>query len=419
MPLPSGLSALIQVATSHFGQLLEENSNDAPPASAHNNTESDPYAGVTTDDTASSDGGERQEDSGKHSQTPIIVPEPDPMRQSFPELLMTLAIDPRNNDVIAFLPDGKFFAIRVQEFTENIMKEYFPVTAFDEFLELTNDWGFNRILQDHNETGIEVFRHPQFIKGDFVKCKDISFGESPTNARVLALPEAARVDYTKLDESNNSAAAAANSKRRLSPGFMKRRESESSTTLKKRHSLEGSHHTAGRADSENGDIASYANHSRSDDIRSVALALTTEKLNIQQDKQSSAAEPSPQTLVDQAVKSTTHTIVTDAIEILLNDEVHTKETYLKHEKELSKSSLPGVVPISKMLFDQKTSDDADGRRDSLPKEVTTKTCGIFELSEAAALKSEELREESERALRLAKSSSAEEQEPGATTTTTT
>lgn len=418
MPMPSGLSALIQVATSHFGQLIDKDDNDAPaqaPAASSlgNNTEADPYTGVTTDDGASSDGGERLEESGKQTLTPTIVQEPDPLRQSFPELLMTLAIDPRNTDIIAFLPDGKFFAIRVKEFTESILKEYFPVTAFDEFLELTYDWGFTRILQDQNETGIEVFRHPQFIKGDFAKCKDINFGETPTSARVLALPEAARLDYTVMDESSNSAA---NSKRRLSPGFIKRRESESSNTLKKRLSLEGVSNQAAaiaRAESEGEDVGSYANHSRGDDIRSVALALTTEKLNLHQEKTLSPSEKSSQTLIDQAVKSTTHTIVTDAIETLLNDEAHTKQTFLKHEKELSKSSLPGVIPISKMLFEEK-GEDKQG--DSMPQEVTTKSCGIMELSEAAALKSEELRAESERAERAPTAKKASEEETEGTKT---
>eukprot|EP00977_Amphora_coffeiformis_P011503 scaffold2767_cov177-Amphora_coffeaeformis.AAC.77 len=403
MPLASGLSALIQAATSQFGNL-----DEAAEDSHKDNKQSDPYTGVTTDDAASSDGGERQEETGKHTQTPVIVPEPDPMRHTFPELLMTLAVDPRNSDVIAFLPDGKFFALRVKDFSENVMKEFFAVTTFEEFLDLTNDWGFTKLLQDANETGIEVFRHPQFVKGDFVKCKGIKFGENPTTARVSALPEAARIEYTGSEDSYTV------SKRRLSPGFMKRRESESSTTIKKRLSAEDTQATAGRAESENGDIASYANQSRSDDIRSVALALTTEKLHLHQETKGLTADvPSP-SLIDQAVQSATHTIVTDAIETLLNDEMHTKETYQKHEKELSKSSLPGVVPISKMLFDKPSKDSVQERRSSLPKEVTTALCGIEELSEAAAMKAEELREESERALGKGKGSPSEKASMGMT-----
>ena len=251
MPLASGLSALIQAATSQFGNLVD----DTAASSHQDNTQSDPYTGVTTDDGASSDGGERQDDTGKHTQTPVIVSEPDPMRHTFPELLMTLAIDPRNSDVIAFLPDGKFFALRVKDFTENVMKEFFSVSTFEEFLDLTNEWGFTKLLQDANETGIEVFRHPQFVRGDFVKCKGMKFGENPTTARVSALPEAARIDFTVSEESTVS-------KRRLSPGFMKRRESESSTTMKRRLSLEDGQPAMNKTESENGENGSYTNQSR-------------------------------------------------------------------------------------------------------------------------------------------------------------
>merc|ERR1711935_1130079 len=55
-------------------------------------------------------------------------------------------------------------------------------------------------------------------------------------------------------------------------------------------------------------------------------------------------------LVDGGVETATQNIATDATEALLFDETHTRETYHRHEKELSVSSLPGVVSISKQLF---------------------------------------------------------------------
>eukprot|EP00536_Pseudo-nitzschia_multiseries_P001036 jgi/Psemu1/300479/fgenesh1_kg.13_\ len=81
-------------------------------------------------------------------------------------------------------------------------------------------------------------------------------------------------------------------------------------------------------------------------------------------------------LVDGGVETATHTIVTDAIEALLFDETHTRETYNRHEKELSVSSLPGVVPISKQLFS--VSDNNGASSDTTPNEnneggVTTET----------------------------------------------
>jgi hypothetical protein len=60
---------------------------------------------------------------------------------------------------------------------------------------------------------------------------------------------------------------------------------------------------------------------------------------------------SPPPLVDEAVKKATQTIMTDAIETLLQDELHSIITYVKHERELSRSCLPGVVPLSKQLFE--------------------------------------------------------------------
>lgn len=60
-------------------------------------------------------------------------------------------------------------------------------------------------------------------------------------------------------------------------------------------------------------------------------------------------------LVDGGVETATQNIVTDAIEALLFDESHTRETYNRHKKELSVSSLPGVVPISKQLFSENES----------------------------------------------------------------
>jgi hypothetical protein len=400
MSLPTGLSALIEAATSQLGQV--SNGDSVTSAVTLPVKHADTETGVTTDDGASSDGGEKLEDTAKHTQTPVIVPEPDPLRHTFPELLMTLSVDPKNIDTIAFLPDGKFLAIRVDDFARGLMKEYFPVTTFAGFLELINEWGFTRLNKDAIETGIEIFRHPHFIKGDFMKCRGIKFGENPTDARVDALPEAARIEYTVSDD---SAGSTANVKRRLSPGFIKRRESETSTIMKRRHSSKGHHSSTVCGDADNPDSTSNLSKDRADEIRSIALALTTEKLNLRQETSPSSTSGPRKSLVDQAVKSATHTIVTDAIESLLTDEVHTKQTYLKHEKELSKSSLPGVVPISKVLFEKEKKEQTTTGTMPRPNAIRRRSSGIEELSIAAAIKAEELREESERELRKSTASS--------------
>lgn len=379
MHLHSGLSALIEAATSQLGHLAEASSN-------RGHLGSDDKRGVrridSDDDDVSSDDGDKGEKADHPARTPTMVPEPDPRKQSFPELLMTLALEPSNVDTIAFLPDGKFFAIRANEFTDKIMVHYFAVTTFEEFLDLANDWGFSRLLPA-DPSGIEVFRHPHFIKGEWDLCSKIKFGESPTDVRVSALPERAKVEYLLSDDPANP-----HSKRRLSPGFLARRESESSVTSQKMKIEDegsGSRRESAANESEAGDVRPPATAvCRLDDFRSIALSITAEKLNIKQDARQE--NDGTQSMVDRAVNSATHAIVADAIEGLLRDESHTKQTYLKHEKELSKSSLPGVVPISKQLFS--SSDDkkpvpspstAKGSP-SLAAATATKTASVAEIS---------------------------------------
>jgi hypothetical protein len=366
MPLPSGLSALIQAATSQLGQLTDLASDPR-----HRGGDRQFYTiSSKHEDGASSDGGERLD---APTRTPTMIPERDHRKQSFPELLMTLAMDPVNINVITFLPDGKFFVVRSKEFSEEIMVNYFDITTFEDFLELSHNWGFSRILQNLNCTDIEVFRHPQFVKGEWDKCGNIKVGASPTELRVSALPDRARIEYTLSDDSAASGSSAV-SKRRLSPGFLARCESESSGTSQKQR-IKDNHDESpqlalqiseSKVDSEAEDMCS---RSRTDDVRSIALAITTEKLNLKCDAERKDDEENCTPLIERAVESATHTIVTDAIESLLRDECHTKETYLKHEKELSRSSLPGVVPLSKQLFSPRDEPSCESK-EAPPEEVT-------------------------------------------------
>jgi hypothetical protein len=298
-------------------------------------------------------------------------------KQPFPELLMALAMGHANSDIIAFLPDGRFFAIRVKEFAEQILPHYFSgMSTFQQFLDLANDWGFTKI-GDGN--GIQVLRHPLFQRGNLVDCQKIKFGESPEDVRKSALP---RIEYTFSDESSgttgtastnnttaNATTATTTIKRRLSPGSIAKRESESSVTSQKiKTDCEAVIDAASSSSSptmnvpppaaaattsrDNGpnnhdDSAAHACPpiNRHDELRSVALSIS-ETMRFVNDKDPERK----QHLVEHAVESATHTIVTDAIETLLRDESHSKRTFLKHQDELGKSSLPGVIPISKQLF---------------------------------------------------------------------
>lgn len=400
-PLHSGLSALIQAATSQLGQVDDTASSQQRPSSRRSSyTETlQPSSGSTaprytphgfhttpTTTTTPSDGCVPSTGfSSSLNNTPILGPETasEVRRRTFPEVLMTVLEDKTNADVVTFLPDGKYFAVRRKEFSETTMMNYFAVDSFEDFLKKIHSWGFSRIERGVTPSGchydnassncIEIFRHPMFVKGDWEKCSRICFGDSPTEVRLSALPDRARIEYTLSDESTLTA-----SKRRLSPSHA-RKDSESSITTSKQKlacsdenlllqfsrgetrdlpavSKSESAETTTSADAstipDRGIVsqtsAEEASTKREDDVRSLALAITTEKLNLKTDAEEQVDISTP--LVERAVENATHTIVTDAIETLLRDEGHTRETYLKHEQELSQSSLPGIVPISKQLF---------------------------------------------------------------------
>ena len=519
--IPSGLSALIQAATSQLGDLIDyeynkhrsgggslpQRPNEQQPHEHNGAAESDEgasYVGpqhnclpsysdnihdnsdINTQDAKKKGDRHVNNNSSSANTTPSMLPEQSPdasKAQDFPNKLMSLALDPNNEDAIAFLPDGKYFAIRAKKFESEVMPQRtFDCSTWQEFLSLLHDWGFSRIFHEGDDnvatTGtttvvdtttaasndettdinatsdqqmtlntVEVFRHPKFIKGDWMLCGEIRYGESPTDARLSALPERSIFEYAAAaavattttattedvspsssspsippacsTSSGSSSGQATISKRRLSPptatATARRRNSDftltrsaSHHTQKKRLSWDGSFSRVSLdfpfcTTRKGEDMDLHQSNYRSDAIRSVALALTSEKLHLQSrtsqgeslannvatvgDSSSSSTSintkspPAATALVDQAVQSATHTIVTDAIETLLQDESHTKETYLKHSRELSRSSLPGVVPISKQLFEQQQLQQVE-------RTTTTggfsSTQGIISTSEDAA-----------------------------------
>jgi HSF-type DNA-binding len=318
--LPSGLSALIEAATLQLGHLIEDPTD--PP------TVSPPPPGSSI---------------GPH--------------HSFPERLMKLCSNPEYINVITFLPDGKFFAVRVNAFCETLLPRYFEdLSTFDHFVTRAEQWGFSKLGRD----GIAIFRHPSFVQGDYTRCSAIQFGERASAVRLLALPDRARSmcgeDSSTTNSSPNSHATTttaqqipqSQTKRQLSPRSRletlssvvasKARVEPSATALMTAPSLS----TVGHDDDPNNNNKSLMDE---DSVRSVAMAITTDRLKLQPD-----TTCDQNTLVETAVSSATQEIVTEAIESLLRDEGHSKETFLKHEKELSRSSIPGVVPVCKQLF---------------------------------------------------------------------
>lgn len=444
-PVPTGLSALIMAATAQLGHLADVasmketdeirystdstrriQSKGATAAMVGRSIESDAYSSYVRTLPSSSVNTDRGTFATSRTtfahprvpiqkeQTPVIVPESHTKHSSFPEVLMSLALDPDNAEVITFLPDGKFFAIQSTKFVDEHFLSFFspPIKTFEDFLGFITEWGFS-IIMDPSSTGVSVFRHPNFIKGEWEKCAVIRYGVSPTKARLDALPDRSRIEYTLSDDSiigaqhyslnnNHSVESATHSmdvshnstKRRLSPGFLARRESISSVSSQKQkveatagigdeamnlntvsfaepqhvHDTSGDESEIGIRDGERGHYRRPSGHSEpsinsEDAARSLSLSQTVERMKIKQSSRrnslasiSSVEVTNDGKLVDQAVTSATQTIVWDAIETLLRDEPHTRETYVKHEKELSKSIIPGIIPISTQLFSPSESE---------------------------------------------------------------
>jgi len=361
-------------------------------------------------------------------------------KHTFPGILMSLALDPQNHDTIAFLPDGKYFCMRMKRFALELLSFHFGtggdgVNSMEEFLDVARDWGFRQVLHDpvepevvnghsnnsnngsssrggsrtsstsiSSDSDIQVFRHPLFIKGDWRRCAAIQkFGEEGFGGSVarhrrrhssasLQMPlhdSTTLVEDTIATQSPATLAESKLPKRQQpnvppSPKHRKRLslsiEEEESLFFQDLPATTPAGHQTSR-DSLEEEVREemvfqrlQQEQSRRDSVRSVAMSLTSEQLDrLDKPPQKNAIHnengggessfvgpPSTNSLppatcgpplVDQAVKSATHTIVTDAIETLLHDEMHTIVTYVKHEKELSRSSLPGVVPMSKQLFE--------------------------------------------------------------------
>lgn len=403
MPVCSGLSALIQAATSQLEHLIQDRTIDhGHPASSDWSAHS-PHDGYAS---SVSDGVDYR--SSTPTRTPNLAPE-DSSSSRFPELLMTVLCDPDNNDIITFLPDGKFFAIRVQEFSQDLLHRHFQLSSYEEFLDQLRSWGFVAISSqeeeeeeegqgqpapqggtaatkqrqrqgdlssaEQQEGSIQVFRHAHFRRGGGIDLKHVRFSPiSPSMGPgkddpppMPSLPEQSSASgedismQRTMSSGEESAASQSSVKRRLSPSHTSHdRESEDI----KQRALErnDSHEHGGNDQQQEASVASHhsdssrpARRRSSLEIRSKALAVTAAQLSLDDGQSSETGTSKAQrraslSLVDGGVDKATHNIVTDAIESLLFDEGHTRETYLKHEKELSTSSLPGVVPISKQLF---------------------------------------------------------------------
>jgi HSF-type DNA-binding len=340
----AGLSALLNAVTLHISK--SDDDQKTP--------DSDQQSNCKVDETDSDECSRREKLTT--ATTPTIVPELHTSEKNgFPWTLMTLLLDPENGDIITFLPDGKYFALRRDEFASKLMKEVFDLDEFDAFLEELSSWGFTTI--ETKRPGIEVYRHPLFRNGDWALCeqmKQVEPGTEHTEASYGSGFESRSSSISEDDLVRHERHSSEGNKRRLSPSSASTINNGSSSKFCVRaHSSD-----------EESSVAADPRPQEDRDLRTAALAITTQKLNIRE------SDDREFPLVQQAVVGATHTIVTAAIECLLRDKDHTKQTFEKHAEELSKSTLPGLVPITKELFS--AAEDASlshGNKNDNVKEV--------------------------------------------------
>jgi len=446
----SGLSALIKAATSQLGDLaetptLETNSPmGSPPLLSNPTTPTLEGAHLDLDGTSLC----HRYGLGAATVTPVLRSVQDqglgsPAKLFFPEILMLLLANPANEDIVTFLPDGKYFAIRRLNFANELLYKHFQLTSFEDFLEETMGWGFIRvngnINEDCNSTSsntnngncnessssnsstskadIYVFRHPHFQKnqpvdvgnirfrnGDVMKCQKHEHFSPGDKAKPRIILE------------QNSKSKVNNTKRQFSPSDTSRDFEDNRQRLRIESKLLSVDVDPFSLSGSSCDQPAQQLRRRSSlELREVAQAITASKLHLKnsrdvtkEDDSSNKDSPmiydtdstiyprsepdhtSPQferrqsnasSLVDGGVETATQNIVTDAIEALLFDEIHTRETYHRHEKELSVSSLPGVVPISKQLFsasenNNATNNDAKSEIDEASGARKKKTDGL-------------------------------------------
>jgi hypothetical protein len=326
----AGLSALLNAVTLHISKSDDEQKTQ----------DSDQRTDYKVDET-DSDECSRREKLVTAAATPTIVPESQaPPKNAFPCTLMTLLLDPTHGDIITFLPDGKYFALRREEFARTLMKDVFDLDDYEAFLEELLSWGFTTI--ETKRPGIEVYRHPLFRNGDWMLCEQMKRGEyAPeyTDASFGSGFESRSSSISEDDLLRPERYSSEGNKRRLSPSSASTVHNGSSSKFCVRI------HSSDDEEEEESSASADPRRPHDDrDLRTTALAITTQKLNIRE------TDDREFPLVQQAVVGATHTIVTAAIECLLRDKDHTKQTFQKHAEELSKSTLPGLVPITKELF---------------------------------------------------------------------
>ena len=85
-------------------------------------------------------------------------------KNGFPEKLMQAMLDNKDDQVVAWLPDGRSFVIVDPDlFCSRVLKETFKEVKYPSFVRKLQRWGFVRLTSG---TGTDCFYHPLFQKGN-------------------------------------------------------------------------------------------------------------------------------------------------------------------------------------------------------------------------------------------------------------
>eukprot|EP00578_Thalassiosira_sp_NH16_P005673 CAMPEP_0181138560 /NCGR_PEP_ID=MMETSP1071-20121207/34312_1 /TAXON_ID=35127 /ORGANISM="Thalassiosira sp., Strain NH16" /LENGTH=636 /DNA_ID=CAMNT_0023225405 /DNA_START=27 /DNA_END=1934 /DNA_ORIENTATION=+ len=108
-----------------------------------------------------------------------------PYRPSFPVVLMGIISAPQNSEYITFLSDEqRIIIVQPDAVAQKVLPMYFEeddhTPTYNDFLRLFKVWGFE-VMNDPQYPQVNVYKHPQFRKGDWEACLNINMAMDENN----------------------------------------------------------------------------------------------------------------------------------------------------------------------------------------------------------------------------------------------
>ena len=76
--------------------------------------------------------------------------------------------------VISWLSDGRAFVIQQKNlFTHHLLRPYFDLSSWDEFISLLREWGFV-VSEGIGDDSPTIFAHPLFVRGKLFLCSQMT-----------------------------------------------------------------------------------------------------------------------------------------------------------------------------------------------------------------------------------------------------